>query len=224
MTCIVWAGTFVNIENTNMLITMTAAIFLNVLFVSPPEDSTIADLLHREDVQAEIKLTDKQRKKLNEVDPLPKFVNTGTFESDKIVIVDPELALKKEDERERKVWLLLSPDQVTRIFQLHVQRNGVRTITRSDVQAHLQFTDSQKDSIRLAVAGRQMDLRDLIKLQKTKGLERDRVDPKKLEQKVNLVEQKYTDALRDILTLDQVNALEALGGKKFVFATRSFRS
>lgn len=185
--------------------------------VGPLDDDTPAGLLHREEVQAELNMTDQQKRDWEKTDPLPKVKRGGTFEPDVLVIPDPVELDKKNAAREARAWAMLGPSQVMRLHELTVQRAGVRALLREDVRSSLGLSDGQREMVRRAKSRHDLDLQALID-----RVKRSRVDQKRVVDRWNEIESALTDALGQILTPDQEAALLKLGGKPFHFLTHKF--
>lgn len=183
---------------------------------------TVASLLHREDVQTELKLTPKQLKQWLEVDRPPRPKRSGTFESDLLVIEDPQLVREREKQREERAWKLLGPGQTLRLMELFVQRAGPLAILRNDVQTRLELRDDQIHDIRLALAAHDMSVKELIKRQQTVKSELGRLDPKKVKDAFQAREEELSSRLDLILDNEQRYKLGDLKGKPFRFLERKF--
>lgn len=183
---------------------------------------SVASLLHREDVQAELKLTPGQLKTWGEIDKPPRLRRTGTFEADELQLEDPQAVREREAKREEKAWRLLTPSQVGRLSELYVQRVKSVAVLRSDVQAKLQFTAEQSQAVRVALAGYDMSLRSLIRKRDSVKSELGRLDPQKVRDSVKKIEADLSEQLDAVMTNEQRNDLTACGGKPFRFLERKF--
>jgi len=187
-----------------------------------PIDDSLAGLLHRDDVQAELKLTASQKKKWAEYDRMPSARRGSTFEGDPLLILDPEVVERRDVLREKKVWSFLGPDQSVRMMELLVQREGVKIILRPSHQVILSLSDEQRDTVRQAKARHNGAIRELIgKVSAAKG-EIGRVDPKKVRDAQKKIEAELMEELDKIPTQDQRNLIATLEGKKFRFLERKF--
>lgn len=204
---------------------MIAALALLVLLPSQQillADDSMAGMLHREDVQAELKFSKSQKTKWSEIDRLPRSARGSTFDGDPMDILDPDVIERRDTEREAKVWRFLGPDQSVRMLELFVQRNGVRTLLRSDYQKRLALTEDQVDQVRQAKARHDGDLRGLMKKIKGVNTEIGRLDPKKVANVRASIEKTLVEDLDKIATQEQRNQIDTLGGRKFRFLERRF--
>lgn len=190
--------------------------------VVPSRDDSMAGMLHREDVQAEVKFTKQQKIKWSEIDRPPKSSRGSTFEDDPLEILDPDAVEKRDKERETRVWRFLGPDQSVRMLELFVQRNGVRVLLRSDYQKLLSLTEDQIDQVLQAKARYDGDVRALMKKVKSVNTEIGRLDPKKVANVRTAIDKTLVDDLDRIPTQEQRNQIDTLGGKKFRFLERRF--
>lgn len=196
-------------------------LFVTVQCFGQGSDS-VASLLHREDVQAELKLTSSQLKTWNEIDKLPRVRRSGTFEADELRVEDPQMVRDCEAKREEKAWRLLTPSQVGRLSELFVQRVKSLAVLRSDIQARLQFTTEQSQAARIALADYDMSMRALIKKRGSVRSELGRLDPQKVRGAITKIERDLSEQLDAIITNDQRNQLTDYGGKPFRFLERKF--
>lgn len=180
-------------------------------------DDSVAGLLHREDVQAELKMTPNQIKKWNEIDRLPKVKTGGTFESDPIDIADPYVLDKKNEERELKAWDFLGPSQAVRLMELVIQRAGIRAILRTNVQSALAMSDDQIAEVTQAKSRHHMAVKDLMRKVATTTSEIGRLDPKRVADVQRAIDKTLEEDLDKVITQEQRNALADMGGKKFTF-------
>ena len=189
----------------------------------PKSDDSVAGLLHREDVQTELKLTDRQKKIWLELDPLPKPKRAATFQADPLVIPDPDIVEKKDFEREKKAWSILGPSQTLRLRELFVQRAGPRALLQSDVQFELELSEEQRDRVSQAKTKYVSTVHQLIdKLARTKS-EIGRLDPKKVNDALAANDRRLADELDMVMTNEQRIHLEKMGGRKFTFLEREFK-
>ncbi|MBL8064326.1 MAG: hypothetical protein JNM34_00560 [Chthonomonadaceae bacterium] len=203
---------------TTSLFALFAVSFLPALGDEQLSES-IADLLHRADVQGEVNLTRSQLDKWLKLDPPPKAKVHSSFAPDSLELADPDVQAKREQEREKRVWSLLSPSQVSRLMELYIQRSGPACLARNDVQAVLEFSAPQCDEVRRATSEYRFLVNSIIKLQTEKRSEFDRPDPKKLNDRLKLAKSKLRESLDRAMNPDQRDKLKQLGGKEFSFAT-----
>lgn len=191
------------------------ALFVPFLTTPPLTDDSVAGLLHRSDVQAELKMTKSQVEKWEAIDRIRAPKRGGTFEQDPVVLTDPAEQEKKDAEREKKAWSVIGPDQSVRLRELFLQRQGVRALSRDDVQWTLELTDPQKGDVRRAKTKRDMALRTLLDQSK-----RAKLDPKRVRDVLDAVDKQFIDDLNVVLTSEQADKLAQAGGRPFIFNDR----
>lgn len=180
-------------------------------------DDSVAGLLHREDVQTELKLTPQQLKKWNEIDRIPKPKTGSAFEGDPIAIADPGQIERKNAEREKKAWSILGPSQAVRLMELVIQRQGIRSLLREDVRASLELTEAQAAAVQQAKSRHDMAVVELMRKVASMNTQLGRPDPKKVSDVQATIEKTLIDDLDQIPTQDQRNKLAEMSGKKFTF-------
>lgn len=177
-----------------------------------PKARTLPDLLHVREIQVEIHLSEWQVKKVSEIDPLPRFVHPGTFVQEQLVVSLPDDFEARSTQREAKVWNVLKPDQIARLWQLYLQRNGIYSIARSDVQSQLDFSEDQRLKVSRAKLTYNLAIKNLALKQSKMAL-----DPKKVRDVLAKAESELYDGLMVVPTSEQQRTLEELKGKEFKF-------
>ena len=200
---------------------LTGAVSAVSAQITLPDDS-LAGLLHRDDVQTELKMTESQKKKWRELDRLATIKSGSSFENDPIAIQDPEVIEKRDAQREKKVWAVLTPDQNKRLMELTVQRNGPRMLASVHYQDILGLTEDQRSQVRNAKSEYSGSIRDLIRKRDSVKGEIGRLDPKKVRDVLAQIEKRYVEALDLVMDQDQRNQLATMGGKLFKFSERRF--
>lgn len=109
---------------------------------------------------------------------------------------------------------ILTPDQMKRLGELRIQREGNSAILDPDVQTALNLTDDQKKKISDLQQG-QMDAMRAI-FEKVQNQEIDQDAARSTMQKNQKI---LSDQLGQVLTADQAKQLADMGGKPFTFDT-----
>lgn len=106
-------------------------------------------LLTNENVQKELKITDDQKKKIEDIMVAARpsggtnFRDLSREEAEKAFA---EFQLKAQEAR-KKAEAILSPEQVKRLKELTVQSQGANALTTPEVAAELKLTDDQKGKL-----------------------------------------------------------------------------
>ena len=115
----------------------------------------ISGLLRMEEVQKEISVTDEQKAELTKISEAGRGAGgPGGFDREAFQKLTEEERnkrleeMRKEGEERTKksdeaVKALLKPEQWTRLSELRVQRDGVRALSREEVQKQLTLTEEQ---------------------------------------------------------------------------------
>lgn len=108
-------------------------------------------LLRMPEVRKELATTDEQNKEIDAAleQAAPAGGGFGNFQnlSDEERTKAFEEMRKKGEETDAKIKKILKPDQVTRLDQLALQRQGVNALTRPEVVKQLSLTQEQQDKI-----------------------------------------------------------------------------
>jgi Spy/CpxP family protein refolding chaperone len=111
-------------------------------------------LLGMDEVRKEIGTTDEQNKQIDELQQELRgsfggFQGFGDLSAEERQKRMDEIR-KKGEEIDAKLARVLKPEQLDRLNQLRVQREGALALTRADVQEKLGFSQEQKDKVRKA--------------------------------------------------------------------------
>ena len=176
------------------------------------------------EVQKELSITDEQRKELRQelatLRPegggdrggLRDLSEDERRERMEAMRAQMEEVAKKSDAAIAKV---LMPEQVKRLKELQLQRQGVAALGRPDVSEKLSLTDEQKTKIREALEAGRPDfsafgnLRDASEDERRKAMEEMRAKREKAE----------ADAMA-VLDAEQKAVWESMVGEKFEFPQR----
>jgi Spy/CpxP family protein refolding chaperone len=130
----------------------TVAVFASsVALAQPPFGGpfggrgSLATLLRQESVQKELKITDDQLKKVEELSEQmrEKFQDAFSLEGEERTKKMQEL----QKENEKALSEILKPEQWKRLKQISYQQQGAMAVATPDVAKALQITDTQKEQI-----------------------------------------------------------------------------
>ena len=195
-------------------------------------NNSLVGLLNRDDVKAELKLTDDQKSKLDAMRPARGQgrgnggggnggggnggggnggggngggrQGGGNF--------DPEAMRKLQAEREKTTLEVLTTDQKKRLGELFVQRVGARAVLREDVQTQLKITADQKTKIE-ALQKTQQEANQSV-MEKVRNGEIERTAVQDIIKKNDAA---LSEELNKVLTADQKAKLKAMEGAPFKF-------
>ena len=187
-----------------------------MMMMGGPGGGTQSMLLGREDVQKELKLSDDQKSKLEEMrnsmmeEMRSRFQNGGGGGGDR------EAMMKEMQENMKKAdaaaLAVLNDGQKKRLKELWIQRSGNRIVSNEEIGKELGLTDTQKQKIKDLMAAKQQANQEIF--QKMRDGEIDRSEIRPLMEKNN----KALDGeLGKVLTDDQKAKLKAMGGEPFKF-------
>lgn len=171
-------------------------------------------LLGRGDVQAELKLSDDVKGKLEDMRNAMMEEMRNSFQSGGGD--DREAMMKQMQERMKKAdteaLALLNDGQKKRLKELWVQRSGNRIVTNEDVAKELGLTDDQKGRIRDLVNAQQQAMNEIF--EKMRNGELDRSEMRPLMDKNNKA---LEEEIGKVLTDGQKSKLKEMGGAPFTF-------
>lgn len=190
-----------------------------------------AGLIRIEEVQKELGITSEQKAELTKVsESLRPAGGPGGFNPEEFQKLSEEERAKKFDEMRKEgeerakkadesIKALLKPEQWTRLNELRVQQEGVRALSREEVQTQLSLTDEQKAKIKtLTEAQRQglgggnfRNFQDMSDEERAKARE-------EMETRRTAFEKGVTE----VLTPEQKENWTKLQGAKFEFPQRGF--
>jgi Spy/CpxP family protein refolding chaperone len=174
-----------------------------------------AMLLQREDVQADLALTDDQKVKLKDISEGTRDKMRSAFQEAQAQGLERE-QMGKVFEKVfadvlKEVNTVLTPDQQKRLKEINVQFNGNRSVNQADVAKDLAITDAQKE--KLKVLNDKMREASTALMEKARGGEIQWTELRPIMEKNN----KALDAeIEKILTDEQKKKLKEMGGKPFV--------
>lgn len=178
----------------------------------------MSQLLARPDVQAEIKLTDEQKGKLDDQrqamrDAMrQRFQNGGGASSG----TDREAMMKEFQEAakkaEKEALAVLDDKQKARLKELWIQREGNNVVTNEDIQKELGFSEEQKGKVKSLQDASRQAMSEIF--QKMQNGELDRSEMQPLMEKN---QKAMSDELGKVMTADQAAKLKAMRGAEFKF-------
>ena len=178
----------------------------------------MSQLLARPDVQAEIKLTDEQKGKLDDQrqamrDAMrQRFQNGGGASSG----TDREAMMKEFQEAakkaEKEALAVLDDKQKARLKELWIQREGNNVVTNEDIQKEIGFSEEQKGKVKSLQDASRQAMSEIF--QKMQNGELDRSEMQPLMEKN---QKAMSDELGKVMTADQAAKLKAMRGAEFKF-------
>jgi|GEM_PF-700817 len=187
-----------------------------------------AGLLMMEEVQKEIGVTEEQKTELAKVaESLRPAEGAGGFNRDEYEKLTEEERTKRREEmtkqmedRSKKsdesIKALLKPEQWTRLSELRLQREGVRSWSREDVQKQLGLTEEQVAKVKTltsaqgpGLGGGGRNFRDLSEEEMTK-----------MRAEMTARQEAFDKGMAEVLTEDQKATWTKLQGTKFEFPQR----
>ncbi len=168
-------------------------------------------LLANKSVQAELKLSDDQKKDLKEINKARALLRAAREDDDKDAAKEAQASLEKAT---KKLKESLTSAQSKRLLQIEVQlavkRNNAKIFENTEVQKALKLTDKQKKLVKTTFSEMEKDLRELREEAKS--------DPKKFRE----VFQKQREMSKEAFTTitksfddDQKKAWKDLPGEEF---------
>lgn len=182
-----------------------------------------AGLLRIEEVQKELGVTDEQKAEFTKA--MESMQGPGAFNREEFRKLsqeerDKKLAefRKEGEERSKKadeaVKALLKPEQWTRLSELRLQREGVRALSREDVQTQLGLTDEQKAKIKTLT---EAPIQGFANFEDMSEEER-----AKLREEMTARREAFNKGMAEVLTPEQKETWTKLQGAKFEFPQRGF--
>lgn len=175
-------------------------------------------LLQREDVQGELKLTDDQKSKISALQDKQRekmremFTGGGGGERP-----DPEkmreIFTKAAEEAQKEVDTILNADQKKRLKELGVQRAGNAAVLNPETAKEVGITDEQKAKIKTLQDKQQEASTSIMEKVRNGELDRDQ-----LREKMEANTKIFDEELGKILTDAQKAKLKEMSGKPFTFA------
>lgn len=173
-------------------------------------------LLQREEVRKEVEMTDETAAALREAGPDMRAIFQAS---------EGERAAKLKEANEKAKEMLdeaLSPEHQKRLMGLLVQLNGYRAATNDVIAAEVGIDEATvkkvEEAVRKSDEGRREKMRELFQPDDGPG----NFDREKMRAMMEEAQAESEKAVKDVLTAEQVKALDELKGEKFEFADRGF--
>jgi Spy/CpxP family protein refolding chaperone len=168
-----------------------------------------ANLLRRPEVQAELKLTDDQKTKVN--DMLAKLREDMQGRIQDLRDASPEerqkIMAEMQADQTKRVNAILNTDQQKRFKEISLQQQGYSALAMPDVQADLKLTDDQKSKIKEILQHQGEAQREIF--QNAQG------DREAARSKMEALRKETDDKIAALLTDDQKNQWKAMLGTPF---------
>jgi hypothetical protein len=187
--------------------------------------NSLSSLLRRADVQTELKVTDDQKSKIEALRPAGRSggaPGTGGAPGNgggqpgqagpRGGAPDPAAMEARRAEEKKAITEILSADQLTRLEELLIQREGNQAILRKEVQEKLGLSDDQKSQIK-TIQGKYNDANRELREKSQSG----ELDRAALREAMTTNRKVLVDELGKVLSAEQTSKLTALGGKQFTF-------
>ncbi|MCH7725184.1 MAG: hypothetical protein IH991_01695 [Planctomycetes bacterium] len=160
------------------------------------------NLLRNPKIKEEIKLTDEQETKIQEVNQKGQKKRA-------------ELIRKQQEATNQAIIETLKPEQRVRLEQLAVQQQGIRALSNPRIAKKLEISDEQSEKIAAAWIGLSNKQRQLFQDVTDGKVAR---DERAAKQKV--IQEETEKEIMEILTMAQQTRFKQMQGKKFDFGRR----
>lgn len=182
-------------------------------------------LSNNKDLQAELKVTDEQKKKFEEIakaqqGKMRELFTGGGFGRDATDEQRKEMREKMDKfaaETKKAYEEALTPAQAKRITQIGYQQQGIRAFSNKEVQTALKMTDDQKEKIKGVMETYMKDAQEL-RGGRDRGQRPSEENQKKLEALRKDAEEKVVAALTD----EQRKSWKDMTGEKFDVSKLTF--
>jgi Spy/CpxP family protein refolding chaperone len=172
-----------------------------------------ANMLRMPEVQTELKLTDDQKTKVNDMLQQLRQDRQGQFQG--LRDLPPEEAQKKIAEwradEEKRVNAILNADQQKRYHQLQLQQRGLTAVADKPVADELKLTDEQRGKVQTALDAQRQGMQQLF--QDAGG----NFNPQEMRPKFEALRKKTDDQIAAALTDDQKKQWKEMLGAPFTF-------
>jgi Spy/CpxP family protein refolding chaperone len=175
----------------------------------------VAQLLQREEVQTELKLTDDQKTKLSGLqqkmmEKMREMFQGGERPSQEKM---RELFTKAAEDTQKEVDTILTPEQSKRLKELGVQRAGNMAVLNPVTAKELGLTEEQNAKIK-TLQTKQGEANQAIGEKMRNG----ELEGREGFEKMQANQKVFDEELGKILTDAQKTKLKEMGGKPFTFA------
>jgi len=180
----------------------------------------VASLIARKDVQAELKLSDGQKSKIDELTPQRQRGQGGQGQGGQRGQGgqqgggqgDREANRARQEELAKKIAEILDDNQEKRLLELRIQRAGNRAVFMEEVASKLGVTEDQKSKLD-DLRSKQRDAQQSL-AEKVRNQEVSREDAQATRTKNEKI---LDDEIAKVLTSEQKDQLKKLGGAPFKF-------
>ena len=172
------------------------------------------DLLRREDVKTEIKLTSDQETKLGEVQDEIRTEMMAKFQGGQRPAREEMMKMFAEGQKKanEKIAKILTADQSKRLMELFVQRTKFKAAGNADVQKALGLTEDQVAKIKTLNEGMQKANQGIMQKMMSQEL-----DQEGAQAKFKSNDEALNTEMGKVLTDAQKKKLTEMGGKPFEF-------
>ena len=192
--------------------------------------NSLTSIARRADVQTELKVTDDQKTKLEALAPArgggrnggggggngggagAGAAGAGAAGGAGRTAPDPAAMAARREAEKKALAEILNPDQMKRLQELLIQREGDRAIASEEVQTALGFSDDQKSKVKALQEKMMSAQRDMM--EKVRNGDMDR---QAMRDAMTANNKTMGEELHKILTSDQADKLKAMGGAPFKF-------
>jgi hypothetical protein len=172
-------------------------------------------IVFREDVMAELKVSDDQDEKMMQL-AMEQIMETGPFLESLKDTAPAEREKKLNEHRKaaheklaKNLKEVLKPDQMKRLRQLALQREGAFALGQEEVRKELKITQEQVMKFMAVIQDLQKKVEPLFKEAQSGG------NPEEIRPKVEQLRKDHAKQLEDILTDEQKKQWKELLGPPF---------
>ena len=171
-------------------------------------------LVSRKDVQDDLKITEAQKKQLDELNAKMREEMQAMRENMQAGGGDPQ-GMRAQMEKmnadyAKKVDAILTPEQQKRLKEIRVQLDGNRAILNADVQKELGITADQKAKIDAAQKAMNDKRQAMMEEMRNGGGDR-----QTMQESMKKMNDEFNADLAKVLTAEQAAKLKTMGGAPF---------
>jgi Spy/CpxP family protein refolding chaperone len=170
-------------------------------------NSTPAGLLRRDDVQADLGLSETQKTKLKEINDLSRQAMRDAFQNGDR---DPKAMEDMRKATEDKQMAVLDAKQKGRLREIWIQISGSTALFDEKLQEELGFTAEQKKKVSDLKAKQEKDATTLMEKMRDEDADR-----QALMEEMRANGETIKNDLEKVMTPEQKTKLKELGGKPF---------
>lgn len=186
---------------------------------------TISSIIQRADVQADLKVTDDEKTKIEALRPQRGQRGAGGGGGNggagggggnggagggQRTAPDPAAMAARRAEEKKAIEAILTPDQMKRLGEILIQMQGDQAVADPDVQTAINFTDDQKAKLKDLTTKYREATRSLMEKVRSQEL-----DQAAAREAMTTNQKALTDEIHKILTPEQVEKLKTMGGAPF---------